>query len=324
MSRLNQLDRRTFLTTAAVLAAGCATGSGIASATKLHAGRRVSLPAFRSAHVAARDIDIWIPQGRGPRRVVYAHDGKTLFDAATSASGIPLGLDAAMQRLANEGIEPAIIVGIASGPARSREYQAGGILPFLNRETADAIGETCGGAPQSAAYLRFIVEELKPYIDRNFATRDDRAGTFMLGTSMGGLVSLEALRAYPEVFRGVGCMSAHTLLLGPAAADPSYRAPASAMTQIAAGWKAYASQTFPSPHDHRIWIDRGTEELDGFYESFHNALVEGLRLRGYRNARQLQAQVFSGTGHHERWWSARCENVLRYLLDEKPSPRTAC
>ncbi len=314
MSSLNHLNRRSFLTTAALLAAGCAGVTASAGATALAGARRVSIPAFRSAHVSARDIDIWIPPGSGRRRVIYAHDGKNLFDAASSYSGIAWGIDAAMMRLANEGIEPAIIVAIASAPARSREYQAGGILPYLNRETADAIAETCGGSLQSDAYLRFVVDELKPYVDRHFTTRQDRAGTFMLGASMGGLVSLEALRAYPEVFRGVGCLSAHTLLLGPAAADPNYRAPASATAQIIAGWKAYASQAFPSPQDHRIWIDRGTEELDSFYEPFQNAVVEGLRLRGYRNARQLQAHVFSSTAHHERFWAARCEQVLRYLL----------
>lgn len=304
---MTAITRRTFTTAAALALAGTAQAA---------IGQRTALPAFASRHVVARDIEVWVPPVRPSQRlrVIYAHDGKNLFDAAASYSGVAWELDKAMGRVAAGGIEPAIVVAIASSPDRSREYQAGGILPLVDKSTADAIRHTCGGELLSDAYLRFIVEELKPAIDRRFPTRPGPDATFMLGASMGGLVSLEALRAYPQVFSRAGCLSAHTLLLGPAAGDAGYRPPETAGDRIAAAMRAYAAQAFPKPDGRRIWIDRGTEDLDAFYGRFQDAFVDGLRQRGYVLGRHLEARVIERTAHHEKFWAARAESVLRFLL----------
>ncbi|MCH2056662.1 MAG: alpha/beta hydrolase-fold protein [Thalassotalea sp.] len=37
----------------------------------------------------------------------------------------------------------------------------------------------------------------------------DRANTYVMGSSMGGLISLYASIEYPEVFGGAACLSAH-------------------------------------------------------------------------------------------------------------------
>jgi len=306
---MSDINRRTFTTAAAMTL----TGTAALAATP----RRTVIKAFASRHVEARDIEVWVPPVEpGQRlRVLYAHDGQNLFDGASSYSGVSWELDKAMTRLAAGGVEPAIIVAIANSPARAREYQAGGALAFFDAATADAIRRSCGGELLSDAYLRFIVEELKPHIDARFPTRTGADATFTMGASMGGLVSLEALRAHPQVFGGAGCLSAHTLLFGPGAAnDPNLRPPANAGDQIEAGLRAYAAQAFPAPDGHRLWIDRGSEELDALYGRSQDAFIDGLRQRGYTQGRHLEARVFERTGHHERWWAARAETVLRFLL----------
>lgn len=303
---MSAINRRSFVAASAALALGHAEATP----------ERTAFPAFASRHVAARDVDVWMPPTKpGQRlRVVYAHDGKNLFDAAASYSGVAWELDKAMLRLATAGIEPAIVVAIASAPDRSREYQAGGILPFLDKSTADAIRHSCGGELKSDAYLRYVVEEIKPHIDSRFPTRPERDATFMLGASMGGLVSLEALRAYPNVFCGAGCLSAHTLLLGPSAGDPGYRPPETAGDRIEAALRVYAAQAFPKADGRRIWIDRGTEDLDAFYGRFQDAFVDGLQRRGYVLGRHLESRVYERTAHHEKFWASRAEQVLRFLL----------
>ncbi len=302
---MTAITRRTFTTAAALALAGSAQAA---------TGYRTALPAFASRHVVARDVDVWVPPTQPGQhlRVIYAHDGKNLFDAKASYSGVAWELDKAMLRVAAGGIEPAIVVAIASSPDRSREYQVGGILPLLDKSTTDALHHTCGGELLSDAYLRCIVEELKPFIDKRFPTRPD--ASFMLGASMGGLISLEALRAYPQVFRGAGCLSAHTVLLGPAASEAGYRPPETAGDRIQAALRAYAAQAFPAPDGRRIWIDRGTEDLDAFYGRFQDAFTDGLRQRGYVPGHHLESRVYERTAHHEKFWAARAEAVLRFLL----------
>ena len=58
--------------------------------------------------------------------------------------------------------------------------------------------------PQSDNYLKFIVEELKPYIDKTFSTYRDPLNTIIIGSDMGGLISVYAFCKYPEVFGGAG------------------------------------------------------------------------------------------------------------------------
>ena len=64
-------------------------------------------------------------------------------------------------------------------------------------------------APNSHNYLRFIVEELKPFIDANYRTRPGRDDTFLMGSSAGGMISLYGLIEYPDVFGGAACVSTH-------------------------------------------------------------------------------------------------------------------
>ena len=61
-------------------------------------------------------------------------------------------------------------------------------------------GRIFHGEVRSDRYLRFLVEELKPYIDENFPVLNDRDNTFVMGSSMGGLISIYAISEYPEVF----------------------------------------------------------------------------------------------------------------------------
>ena len=49
-------------------------------------------------------------------------------------------------------------------------------------------------------YLKFMVNELKPYIDQKFSTYPDKDHTFMIGSSMGATISFYAINEYPEVF----------------------------------------------------------------------------------------------------------------------------
>ncbi|HZX29035.1 MAG TPA: alpha/beta hydrolase-fold protein, partial [Telluria sp.] len=171
--------------------------------------------AFPSRFVAARNVDVWLPAGYSPARrynVLYMHDGQMLFDASTTWNGQAWQVDAAIARLVAAGRLPdTIVVGIwNNGPARFAEFMPQKVLATMDAAALQDLDRASPGErPQADAYLRFLVQELKPAIDRRYATWPDRAHTFLMGSSMGGLISLYGLVEYPDVFGGAACLSTH-------------------------------------------------------------------------------------------------------------------
>lgn len=141
-----------------------------------------------------RDVDVYLPASYAsgiPYPVVYMHDGQNLSDPSTAFSGT-WELDATIDRLGWRGID-AIYVGVHNSRKRLAEYS-----PFPDPRH---------GGGNADDYLAFLVETLKPRVDRMFNTRRDRESTAVLGSSMGGLVSLYAYFRYPSVFGAAGVMS---------------------------------------------------------------------------------------------------------------------
>jgi predicted alpha/beta superfamily hydrolase len=143
-----------------------------------------------------RDILVYLPPGyeetdtRYP--VVYMHDGQNLFDQATSYT-CEWQVDETMELLSQAGYA-AIVVGISNrGRERIDEYS-----PFVDPRH---------GGGKGRQYVDFIVETLKPAIDEQFRTLRDRTHTGIMGSSMGGLISLYAFACYNAVFGFVGIMS---------------------------------------------------------------------------------------------------------------------
>jgi len=52
----------------------------------------------------------------------------------------------------------------------------------------------------AAGYARFVVRDVVPYIRKHYDVSADRAATWMAGSSMGGLVTLQTAALYPDVF----------------------------------------------------------------------------------------------------------------------------
>jgi predicted alpha/beta superfamily hydrolase len=246
-----------------------------------------------------RDLFVYLPpsytqtQRRYP--VIYMHDGQNLFDAAASYAG-EWQVDETMEALSSEGLE-AIVVGIPNmGVRRLDEYS-----PFCDPRL---------GGGQGEQYLAFIVETLKPLIDRDFRTYPDRAHTGILGSSMGGLISLYAFFRHPEVFGFVGALSP-SLWFADAAILP------------------YLRRAPFTPG--RIYLDVGTDEW-GRTPGDHLLLYAlSRRLARFRRTRALLVQKGYQPGrdllyveelralHHETAWARRLPGALRFLLrDTQP------
>lgn len=264
-------------------------------------GTTVSWRDVPSAHVPARDVDIWLPPSYGtdPDRrypVVYMHDGQNLFDPALSYTGVDWGVDEAITDLAARGaIREAIIVGVWNTPRRFHEY-----MPQAPVAAQAAAGSPTMLPPEqlaSDAYLRFLVEELKPAVDREFRTLAGRDDTFVVGSSMGALISLYAAARYPETFGGVGAVSTHW----------------PAGDGIVIDWLAHH---LPDPATHRLWFDHGTATLDAEYGPHQQRMDDVLRAAGYVEGDNWITRVYEGAEHNEAAWRARLPELLEFLLEK--------
>lgn len=286
--------------------AGVELGEGTPVEGEGVTGRVVRHESVAGEGLAPRHVDVWLPRGYGenPERrypVVYMHDGQNLFDPATSYIGVDWGVDEAMTRLIEAGeVEPAIVVGIWNTPKRGPEYMPEAIARAMPEPEDERARRYLAGEQLGDEYVAFVADQLKPAIDAAYRTRPDAAGTFTMGSSMGGLISMYLICERPGVFGGAGCVSTHWPAVMPAA-------------------EGYLREHAPDPETHRIYFDHGTETLDAEYGP-HQARIDALVGElGYGEERgNLLCRAFEGDEHSERAWRRRVDVPLRFLLGECP------
>jgi predicted alpha/beta superfamily hydrolase len=154
------------------------------------------------------------------------------------------------------------------------------------------------GTIDSDAYLAFIVKELKPFIDAHYRTLPGMKNTSIMGSSMGGLISLYAIVEYPQVFGQAACLSTHW--------------PASDGAVI-----HYVKSRLPDPATHRIYFDYGTRTLDAQYQPYQARMDAAMRARGYVEGSNWITLNFPGAEHSETSWAARVDVPLQFLLAGK-------
>lgn len=245
-----------------------------------------------------RNLVVYLPPmyDKDPDRrfpVLYMHDGQNLFDRATAAFGVEWEADETAERLIRSGtIEPLIIVGIYTEANRLDEL-------------SDTYSEKYGGGGKAALYGRFLVEELKPFIDKTYRTKPGRADTGVGGSSLGGYVSLYLFEQYSDVFSRV------------AAVSPALLWNEGALTRR---WSEQAT-ALPLKRT-RFWIDAGSKEGVGDMpaDAYLNAAREFaavLRAAGLEEGSGYQFIVAEGAEHNESAWRARLPAILEFLYPAK-------
>ena len=263
-------------------------------------------PEFASKYVPPRDVVVWLPEGyqKGDScDVLYMHDGNMLFDADATWNRQEWRVDEVVDSLIKaDRIRPCIVVGIYNTDERIAEYlptKSWQYVAEANRKKVDLKRLTAD------AYLRFIVEELKPFIDERYQPLTAREHTFMMGSSMGGLISLYALCEYPQVFGGVGCLSSHLSM-----AHVSYSLDSE---QWATGFRNYVAQHLPETNGSLIYMDHGTKAFDKAYGKYQVRLDSVFESKGW-NKQHYMSLVFEGDGHNEDCWSKRLHHPILFLL----------
>jgi predicted alpha/beta superfamily hydrolase len=243
-----------------------------------------------------RDILVYLPPSYGHSQqrypVLYMHDGYNLFDEATSYTG-EWHVDETMEKLAQEEKLEAIVVGVPNmGHERLAEYS-----PFVDQSYGGGKGE---------AYLNFMVHTLKPLIDQSFRTLPDKPNTGILGSSMGGLISLYAFFRHPSVYGFAGVMSPSVWFANRAIFGFLEEAPY---------------------QEGKIYLDAGTREMGGHWPDqtilrsrsrrYYGRVRRIKRIlvkKGYRPTRNLLHVEDNGGGHNESAWAFRLPNAIRFFL----------
>ena len=270
---------------------------------------------FPSQLIRPRPVDVWFPEGydaeSGERYpVIYMHDGQMIFhhpDSSLAGMDVFWDVDKVMTRLiSNNEIRPAIVVSVWMADwetgARGAEYMPQKALTEevwqrMREGNPKWTAEAGGHVLSSDNYLKFLVTELKPFIDETYPTLPDSADTFVLGSSMGGLISAYAIAEYPDVFGGAACMSTDwTIGEG-----------------VVARW---FNDHWPTPGKNRIYFDYGTETFDAHYEPYQMKMDNVMRKYGYTEEEDWVTRRFEGADHSPKSWNARLHVPLTFLLGE--------
>lgn len=277
---------------------------------------------FSSTHVAARNISVWLPahyfSSKDKFSVLYMHDGQNIFDPSHAYGGEEWGVDEALKLLMQQDrVRNTIIVGIWNTELRRAEYFPEKSTSYLPEEVLNGFDHSASGTPIGDAYLKFIVTELKPFIDKNYRTYPDKNNTFMMGSSMGGVISAYAISEYPEVFGGVAALSTHWPLNHFIQASQK-----DARDELAEAYISYLQSNLPAASKgNKIYFDFGTETLDALYEPYQERVDQIMQQRHYRQGENWVTQKFEGAAHDEKSWRERVHIPLEFLLQKGNPPR---
>jgi predicted alpha/beta superfamily hydrolase len=247
-------------------------------------------PRFPSAYLSTpRDIAVYVPPGYDESDaslpVMYLQDGQNLFDAEAAFNGQEWRADLTADELIRAGkVQPLLMVGVYNtGVRRISEYTP----------TRDPARRKGGKGDR---YAQMLARELKPFIDGQYRTRKGAADHCVGGSSLGGLVALEAALLYPRVFGKAAVLS------------PSVWWDGRSILKLVAGYRAAARP--------RIWLDAGTQEGDNPAQ-----VIEDLRLlrgalleKGWQHGASLHYEEIEGASHNEGAWAARFGSVLEWLF----------
>lgn len=254
-------------------------------------------------------LDIWLPEHYNPANadrypVIYMHDGQNLYDRNSTWNGQAWEMDSVCCRMIAAGeITAPVIVGIHSDPA----IRASELLPV--KALTNAALEQFFERPKMRnvpvlgdKYVEFVVNTLKPWVDTNYSTLPDRGNTMVMGSSMGGLMSLYLICERPDVFGSAGCVSIH------------WSTTRDENDGFGNGMLNYVRTSLPDPATHKIYFDCGTETIDTNYAPWLEKAVKIAEEKGYRPGENLDSYVDEGAAHTETAWAARVNRPLRFML----------
>lgn len=276
----------------------------------LYAGKLQRIDAFPSKYIVPRPVDIWLPEDYSQDRkysVLYMHDGQMLFDSTTTWNKQEWKVDEwASELMSTNKTKDFIVVAIHNIPEIRWQdlfpQKAFGYIEESQKASLKSISGESDIKLNGDNYLRCLIEEVKPFVDNHYSVISDRENTFIMGSSMGGLMSMYAISEYPKVFSGAACISTHWPGAQPVDDNPYPEA-----------IFKYVEDKLPNAGNHKLYFDYGNETLDMHYPQYAPRLDDILKSKGYTEA-DSRNLLFDGTDHSENSWNKRLDVPLTFLL----------
>jgi predicted alpha/beta superfamily hydrolase len=207
--------------------------------------------------------------------VLYMHDGQNLFDPKTASFGVAWDVGKTINHLVALGsMDEVIVVGIDNTPDRIPEY-----TPCCDPKY---------GGGKLDAYAHFIVDTVKPWVDRSYRTLPGKDGTAIMGSSLGGIASVYIAERYPQVFSKAGGMSSSFW------------------------WNQGALVSgLPERVPVKFYLDAGTQD-DGLEDS--SKMRDAMLAKGWRDGTDLMFYKAEGGRHNETSWAARVDRPLVWFF----------
>lgn len=233
----------------------------------------------------SRQVRLYLPPGyagsdkRYP--VLYMHDGQNLFDHATAYAG-EWGVDETLNELASAGLLELIVVGIDNGGEKR--------MTELN-----PVDHAKFGKAEGKAYVEFIANTVKPYIDQHYRTLADVEHTAIMGSSLGGLISHYAILQFPDVFGKAGIFS------------PSYW-----ITGEQVRW----FENHSAAKEARLYFYMGGKEGDSMVPDVERVYQAVLSKR--HPAELTRYHLVADAEHNEAAWRNEFKTAVLWLFNSKP------
>lgn len=233
--------------------------------------------------IRPRDIVVWLPPSyaNAPEKrypVLYMHDGQNVFDPRTSYLGVDWQVDEVADSLIRAGeMEEIIIVGVNNSDDRRAEYS---------------------DTEKGRAYMKFLIEKLKPFIDATYRTQPERQNTAVMGSSMGGLISFLLAWHHPEVFSQAACLS------------PAFIPP------FGTAVKMVENDDGPMKNI-RLYLDNGGVALDSMLQAGCDQMLHALKQKGFSLGDNLYWFHDKHAEHSERAWAARVWRPLLFMFKKR-------
>lgn len=240
-----------------------------------------------------RSVRIWLPENyhanrQQPYPVIYAWDGQNLFDEKTASYGKEWQLDETLTELGEE----YVVIGFDSPRGAMPRYIEYSGLDW----THPTVGEVKARGGET---VDFVVDQLIPQLEKRYNLSNNPADRTLMGSSMGGYITLFAMSYRPGVF-GTGLALSH-------ATSDHY------------GGKRlreyFQKNGFAS--DARLYLDMGRQETAGPWGpdewlAGHYAMVRALQDAGINVRHQV---IYNGI-HDETAWAQRFPGIFQTVVKQ--------
>ena len=259
--------------------------------------------AVTRADFSGRTVDFWGPRG-GSDYLLVAHDGQNIFDprTATFLRQTWKMAQTAIRVFREFHLQPPAIIGVFHSSTKSDPWGRikdlspesafkSGIKPIYlgNSEPLIGVDELRGDK-----YLNDIFQKIIPTISQKLEVNATAGRTAMIGSSMGGLATINSFAQYSEAFHTCLAFSPHWVLAGNPLVD-------------------YLISQLPNPKNRKLWMSRGTKGLDESYQPFQEYADELARNSGWTS--NMKTKVYHRTGHNERSWASYLDEAFRFWLN---------